>query len=208
MDIIIDKKHHKDLTSYCKLNDITDINDFVNKCFKSGFDTKRYGLIGNTPEVKTIEIEVIKEVPVEVIKEVEKIVEVPGPVREVEVIKEVEKIVIKEVFIQDSVPNLDNIWDKDKLLETIQGLEDDKQRLSTKIDELTNEIQEFSTKTEETAKKFQDKQKSLQTTLQNLRKELKLKDDKILELENKLTTNGIDGQRAVYMSGSNINKTI
>ena len=63
-------------------------------------------------------------------------------------------------------------------------------------------------KTEETAKKFQDKQKSLQTTLQNLRKELKLKDDKILELENKLTTNGIDGQRAVYMSGSNINKTI
>jgi predicted RNase H-like nuclease (RuvC/YqgF family) len=139
---------------------------------------------------------------------VEKIVEVPGPIQQVEVIKEVEKIVIKEVFIQDSVPNSDNIWDKDKLLKTIQGLEDDKERLSTKIDELTNEIQEFSAKTEETAKKFQDKQKSLQTTLQNLRKELKLKDDKILELENKLTTNGIDGQRAVYMSGSNINKTI
>jgi hypothetical protein len=194
MDIIIDKKHHKDLTSYCKLNDITDINDFVNKCFKSGFDTKRYGLIGNTPEVKTIEIEVIKEVPVEVIKEVEKIVEVPGPVREVEVIKEVEKIVIKEVFIQDSVPNLDNIWDKDKLLETIQGLEDDKQRLSTKIDETT--------------KKLQDNQKSLQTTLLNLRKELKLKDEKISELENKLTTPNADGQRAIYMNGSNIKQTL
>jgi hypothetical protein len=194
MDIIIDKKHHKDLTSYCKLNDITDINDFVNKCFKSGFDTKRYGLIGNTPEVKTIEIEVIKEVPVEVIKEVEKIVEVPGPVREVEVIKEVEKIVIKEVFIQDSVPNLDNIWDKDKLLETIQGLEDDKQRLSIKTDETT--------------KKLQDKQKSLQTTLLNLRKELKLKDEKISELENKLTTPNADGQRAIYMNGSNIKQTL
>jgi hypothetical protein len=208
MDIIIDKKHHKDLTSYCKLNDITDINDFVNKCFKSGFDTKRYGLIGNTPEPKTIEIEVIKEVPVEVIKEVEKIVEVPGPVREVEVIKEVEKIVIKEVFIQDSVPNLDNIWDKDKLLETIQGLEDDKQRLSTKIDEMTNEIQEFSTKTEETVKIFQDNQKSLQTTLLNLKKELKLKDEKISELENKLTTPNADGQRAIYMNGSNIKQTL
>jgi hypothetical protein len=194
MDIIIDKKHHKDLTSYCKLNDITDINDFVNKCFKSGFDTKRYGLIGNTPEVKTIEIEVIKEVPVEVIKEVEKIVEVPGPVREVEVIKEVEKIVIKEVFIQDSVPNLDNIWDKDKLLETIQGLEDDKQRLSIKTDETT--------------KKLQDNQKSLQTTLLNLRKELKLKDEKISELENKLTTPNADGQRAIYMNGSNIKQTL
>jgi hypothetical protein len=208
MDIIIDKKHHKDLTSYCKLNDITDINDFVNKCFKSGFDTKRYGLIGNTPEVKTIEIEVIKEVPVEVIKEVEKIVEVPGPVREVEVIKEVEKIVIKEVFIQDSVPNLDNIWDKDKLLETIQGLEDDKQRLSTKIGELTKELSEFSVKTEETAKIFQDNQKSLQTTLLNLRKELKLKDEKISELENKLTTPNADGQRAIYMNGSNIKQTL
>jgi len=194
MDIIIDKKHHKDLTSYCKLNDITDINDFVNKCFKSGFDTKRYGLIGNTPEVKTIEIEVIKEVPVEVIKEVEKIVEVPGPVREVEVIKEVEKIVIKEVFIQDSVPNLDNIWDKYKLLETIQGLEDDKQRLSIKTDETT--------------KKLQDNQKSLQTTLLNLRKELKLKDEKISELENKLTTPNADGQRAIYMNGSNIKQTL
>jgi len=194
MDIIIDKKHHKDLTSYCKLNDITDINDFVNKCFKSGFDTKRYGLIGNTPEPKTIEIEVIKEVPVEVIKEVEKIVEVPGPVREVEVIKEVEKIVIKEVFIQDSVPNLDNIWDKDKLLETIQGLEDDKQRLSIKTDETT--------------KKLQDNQKSLQTTLLNLRKELKLKDEKISELENKLTTPNADGQRAIYMNGSNIKQTL
>jgi len=208
MDIFIDKKHHKDLTSYCKLNDITDINDFVNKCFKSGFDTKRYGLIGNTPEPKTIEIEVIKEVPVEVIKEVEKIVEVPGPVREVEVIKEVEKIVIKEVFIENSVTNVDDICDKSELFEMIEKLENDKQEFSTKIGELTKELSEFSTKTDETTKKLQDNQKSLQTTLLNLRKELKLKDEKISELENKLTTPNVDGQRAIYMNGSNIKQTL
>ena len=83
----------KDVYDYCYLNKVMDINSFVNKCFKQGFDIEKYGLLGKTGDdnEKRVEIEVIREkqveIPVEVIKEVEKIVEV---IKEVPV----EKIVI------------------------------------------------------------------------------------------------------------------
>ena len=97
------------VSAYCSANNIENVDDFVYKCFKQGFDIEKYGFLGKTlnegeKDLKTGGIEekqVIKEVivekrvevPVEVIKEVEKLVEVP-----VEVIKEipVEKIVIQD----------------------------------------------------------------------------------------------------------------
>jgi hypothetical protein len=91
---------------YCELNKIDDIDGFIRKCFDSGFNIEKYGLLGKTlnegekdlktsgVQEKRAEIEVIREirveVPVEVIKEIEKIVEVP-----------VEKVVTKIEYISD-----------------------------------------------------------------------------------------------------------
>ncbi len=45
------------------MNGITDINKFVQDCFKQGFDIERYGLLGGE-----VSGEVSREVTVEVIK--------------------------------------------------------------------------------------------------------------------------------------------
>ena len=76
----IDIKNTKEIYDFCLLNKIMDIDGFINKCFKKGFNIEKYGLIGEdsgkTDGIgeKQTEIEVIREirveVPVEVIKEV------------------------------------------------------------------------------------------------------------------------------------------
>ena len=247
----VDIKNNKEIYDFCMINGITDINKFVQDCFKQGYDIKKYGLLGKTggEEEKRVEIEVIREkrveIPVEVIKEVEKIIEVPVekivevmvekivevPVEKVvEITKEVEKIVEvpieKEVFITD---------DKqiNELLLKIQQLESDKQIFSTKTQELEEEVKKFSTITTEMENIFQNKMskkdveldelrrsldisvdenktKMLETTLQNLRKELSLKNEKIKELENKnkqLESVKID-MGAIYMKGSNLTQNL
>ena len=95
----IEIKDKKEIYDFCMLNGITDINKFIQDCFKQGFDIKKYGLIGDNTE-KIIEY-VDKEIPIEVIKYVEKevIKEVP-----IEVIKEVEKEIVKTVYIEKEVP--------------------------------------------------------------------------------------------------------
>ena len=86
---------HKDLVSYCNLNDVL-ISEVVKKSFTTGFNIERYGLLNsNTPQEKIVEV--IKEVEVEKIVEVIK--EIPGPSTEVEVVKYVDREVIKEVEI-------------------------------------------------------------------------------------------------------------
>jgi hypothetical protein len=105
MEQIFNKSVIQVVSTYCKINNIEDINGFIKKCFDTGFNIEKYGLLGKTlnedeKDLKTgivgekqVEIEVIREVPVEVIKEVEKIVEV---IKEV-----VEKIVTKIEYISD-----------------------------------------------------------------------------------------------------------
>ena len=97
--LTLNKQNQKDLTDYCKLNNIEDIDKFFQKCFKRGYDIERYGLIGDKTE-KIIEY-VEKEIPIEVIKYVEKetIREIP-----IDVIKEVEKEVINTVYIEKEIP--------------------------------------------------------------------------------------------------------
>ena len=103
---------HKDLLSYCNLNDLL-ISEVVKKSFSTGFNIERYGLLNAGQEVKEKEVikELIKyvEVPVVEEKEVIKIEYVDVPVEKiVEIIKEVtvevpvEKIieVIKEVPVE------------------------------------------------------------------------------------------------------------
>jgi len=177
-------------------------------------------------EEKRVEIEVIREirveVPVEVIREVEKIVEI---IKEIEVIKEV----TVEVPVEKIVTKIEYISDKDsenELLLKIQQLEETIFHLN---DDFESERQEFSTKTQELTKIFQDKiskenikvvevekevvvdnskQKMLESTLQNLRKELTLKNSIIDELEtkNKQLESQNNHTPAVYLKGSNLSE--
>jgi hypothetical protein len=122
-----------EICEYCRLNDITDLNAFMVKMLRQGYNSEKYGptpFQSNQKQPEIIEKEVIKEV--EVIKEIEKIIEVPvevikeviverivGPDEKivevpVEIIKEVEKIVevpvevIKEVYVneEEKIKNL------------------------------------------------------------------------------------------------------
>ena len=179
----IDIKNNKDIYEYCMHNGITDINKFVQDCFKQGYDIKKYGLLGKTlnegeKDLKTsgdqekwvkkeIIVEKRVEIPVEVIKEVEKIVEVPVEVIKevktpVEVIKEVEKIVTNVEYIRDE--NIEN--------------------------------------------QLNEKLKLLQETLQKLRSELQQKNEQIKELE-KINRELLNGPNQGYLlRGSNLNRRV
>ena len=82
---IFNKETLSSVESFCKLNNIDDIDSFIKNVFQEGFNIKKYGLLGKTLnegekdlktggiEEKRVEIEVIREIRVEV--PVEKIVE-------------------------------------------------------------------------------------------------------------------------------------
>ena len=177
---IFNKEILNSVDSFCKLNNIDDVDSFIKKVFQEGFNIKKYGLLGKTLnegekdlktggiEEKRVEIEVIREIrveiPVEVIKEVEKIVEVIKEVEKiVEVVKEVtvEKEVIKEVPV-------------DRVVEKIIYTTDDIQinELGGKIAELEEERQIFSTKTEEIEIFFQNEISKKDKELDELRQKL------------------------------------
>ena len=224
----IDKKYHKDILSFVKLNEIEDVDVFVNKCFKKGFDTQRFGLLGGETEIKEIEVEKIVEkiieVPVEKIVEIIK--EVPSPPIEIEVIKYVEKEVVKEVPVEKIVEKIEYIYDKtpteleEKILHLEQELEDERINFSTKTIEMEKIFQnEMSKKNSELdifrqkldISSGENKVKMLENTLLNLRKELQLKITKINELKDKVKN--LEEQlskkiNAIYMKGSNLNENI
>jgi hypothetical protein len=204
-----DIKNFKEIYDYCYLNEIIDINSFIEKCLKQGFDIEKYGLIGEysekTDEIgeKQTEIEVIREirveVPVEVTKEVVKYVEVPVEIiKEVKAIQYVEKEVIKEVPVEkivyiydkkeeNSVPNIDKIGDKPEPI------------IIEKIVEVIKEVDVSGSKV-----------LMLQETLNKLRKELTDKNTRITELEGtikKLEQTNIN-QGAVFMKGSNLTQNL
>lgn len=65
LTIDISKQDYNDLISFCKLNGIELIDDFVKLCFRKGYYTEKYGLLnqGQLPEI--IEREIEKEVVIE-----------------------------------------------------------------------------------------------------------------------------------------------
>lgn len=69
LTINLSTQDHKDLTAFCKLNEIELLDEFVRLCFRKGFYIEKYGLLnqGQLPEVidRELEKEVIKEVVVE-----------------------------------------------------------------------------------------------------------------------------------------------
>jgi hypothetical protein len=175
---------------YCKLNNIEDIDKFISKCFTEGYNINKYGLLGDDSgkiggiEEKQVEIEVIREIRVEVPVEVVKYVEVPIEIiKEVEVIQYVEKEVIKEVPVEIIT---------EKIVNVIQEVP------VPNIDKIGDKP------------KSNDKVLLLQETLQKLRKELTDKNSRITELEeiNKRLESIKVSEGAVYLKGSNINKTL
>jgi predicted RNase H-like nuclease (RuvC/YqgF family) len=197
---IINKKILKAVSAYCKLNNIEDVDDFIKKCFQSGFNIEKYGLLGKTlnEDEKDLKTGIVGEK--QLIKEVivEKKVEVP-----VEVIKEViiEKEIIKEVPVEKIV----TVYDKsgeNELGEKIAKLEEEMSKKDKELDDLR---QNLDIKLDDTNEKL------LQETLQKLRKELTEKNEKIKELtkiNQDLQNTRQNKLNAVFLRGSNINDTI
>jgi predicted RNase H-like nuclease (RuvC/YqgF family) len=204
---IFNKETLGSVESFCKLNNIDDVDSFIKNVFQEGFNIKKYGLLGKTLNEgeKRVEIEVIR-------------VEVP-----VEVIKEVEKIVTKIEYISDKNGETE-------LLLKIQQLEEE---FSTKTTEIGTIRKEFSTKTEEREIFFQNemskkdleldelrrnldinlddnKVKMLQQTVQNLTSEVRELKKKNEELNKQLldTPKQLGDIPAKFHSGSNLNNDL
>jgi len=211
--IKLSNTEHKDLLSYCNLNDLL-VSSVVKDSFTTGFNIERYGLL-NSPS-GTVNKEVIKEVikyvevPVVEEKEVVRIeyVEVEKPI---EVIKEVivEKVVIKEVIkeipVEKIVTKTEYVSDDtqiNELLLKIQQLEDAPPRVVEVIKEVIVE--------KEVGGGDKSKLDALQATVQKIRADNLEKDRLIKEYEK--TIQDIqklqENKQAVYLRGSNLNKTL
>jgi hypothetical protein len=165
---IFNKETLGSVESFCKLNNIDDVDGFIKNIFQEGFNIKKYGLLGKTlnegeKDLKTGGIEE-KRVEIEVIREIR--VEVP-----VEVIKEVEKIVTKIEYISDKNGETE-------LGGKIAELEEE---ISTKTTEIGIIRQEFSTKTTEMENNFQNEISKKDLELDELRRNLdiNLDDNKV-----------------------------
>jgi uncharacterized coiled-coil DUF342 family protein len=179
---IFDKKTLELISKYCETNNILDVDKFVFKCFRQGFDIERYGFLGESNQTEVKEVEVIKYVDREVIKEIK--VEVP-----------VEKI----VYIYDKKT-------ENELDESITKMKEEMSKKDEQLDELRRNLDILK----ETPKENTEETKMLQETLQKLRKEINDKNKQIQELEkiNKDLTDESSKKIAVYLRGSNINQKI
>jgi predicted RNase H-like nuclease (RuvC/YqgF family) len=164
---IFNKTILKSVSEYCKLNSIEDVDGFIKKCFDTGFNIEKYGLLGKTlnEDEKDLKTGIVgeKQVEIEVIREIR--VEVP-----VEVIKEVEKIVTKIEYISDKKIEND-------LNETITKKEEEIDKLSQTLDELRHNLDVPVTN---------DKVYLLQQTIQNLNEQIRNLKKKNEELEKQL----------------------
>ena len=204
---------HKDLLSYCNLNDLL-ISSVVKDSFTVGFNIERYGLLnpmktGGIQE-KQVEKEIIREkrveIPVEVIKEVIKIeyVEVPVEVikevpveKIVEVIKYIDREVIKEVKVEVPVEKIVYIYDKkeEEVVTTLDNICDKPEPIIIeKIVEVIKEVEiikevpievirEVIVEKETTDNSLKPKLDALQNTVQKLKQDNIDKDTLIREYE-------------------------
>jgi len=217
---------------YCRLNDITDLNGFIVKTLKKGFDFEVYGLlektlnegekdlktdiVGEKQVIKEVIVEKRVEIPVEVIKEVivekEVIKEVP-----IEIIKEIEKVVTKIEYISDKT-NENELGGKiaeleENILHLNENFELERKNFSIKTEEMENIFQKEMSKKDKELNELRQSldikldntnEKMLQETLQKLRKELTEKNKKIEDLEKINQRSGNDRINAIFMNGSNL----
>ena len=216
---IFNEKNMQTVSAYCSANNIEDINDFIYKCFRQGFDIKKYGFLGKTlnedeKHLKTDnegeknlsdsrKIGGVQEKWVEREVILEKRVEVP-----VEVIKEVEKIIY--------------ITDDTQVNELLLKIEQLNGEISIKTTEIDRIREEFSIKTEEMENIFQNemskkdlklddnKVKMLQQTVQNLTNEIRILKKKNEDLNKQLLEKPIENDftRARFHGSSNLNNDL
>jgi len=180
----VPKKLKDEIWEYCRLNDISNIDEFIINMIRQGYSVEKFGATPlGTTEVKEVEkiVEVIREVPVE-------------------------KIIEKEVFITDDIQITE-------LTNKLSQLEEEKRIFSTKTTEIDTIREEFSTKTVEMENIFHDNNNSqqLQNTIQSLMKNLRDKNIEIDELNKKLTEqqkNNEMNERAKYLRSSNLDDTL
>lgn len=229
--INLTRKQIKDVSEFCKLNKIEDIDTFLQDCLTKGYEIEKFGLLdGSTPQIIEKEVEKI------VYKEIEKVIEVPVieyvdivkevPVDKViEVIKEVpiERVFVKEVPVEVIVEKEVYITDDQQVKELgskITELENGMSKKEKELDELKHTldellakppveiIKEIPTVVEKTTVDL-TKQKALEETIQKLRNELQLKNKEIKDLTNTIQElQTISGRQSVYLEGSNLNKVL
>ena len=146
----IPKNLKDEIWEYCRLNDISNIDEFIVKMIRQGYTIEKFGstpLGGN--EVKEIEkiVEVIREVPVE-------------------------KIIEKEIFITDDIQITE-------LTNKLTQLEEEKKIFSTKTTEIGTIREEFSTKTVEMENIFHYKLSLKDNEIEKLKSELETEKKKI-----------------------------
>jgi hypothetical protein len=112
----IPKQLHDEIWDFCRLNSITNIDDFIQKCLKKGFHVNKYGATPSQPQ-KTIEK--IVEVPVE--KIVEKIVEVPITVTDEEANKKLAQALLELEEANNKIKSLTEELKKIKSKKDIYG---------------------------------------------------------------------------------------
>ena len=158
----IPKKIKDDIWEYCRINDISNIDEFIVKLIKQGFISEKYG---STPigSPQIVEIEKIVEVTVDVIKEVI-----------------VEKEVIKEVPVEKIVTKIEYISDKQNENELFGKIEQLEENIFQLNEQIVLESKIFSTKTKETAKIFQQEINKKNKEIKNLSSSLeKIKGDSL-----------------------------
>ena len=228
---IFNKQIMQAVSAYCKLNNVEDVDGFIKKCFNTGFNIEKYGLLGKTLNdgEKHLKTDGVQEKWVEKEVVVEKRVEVP-----VEVIKEVEKIVTKIEYISDKTTenelgekiaklmdemskkdeqleefrrNLDELLDKPPVEIIKEVLVQDTRALDELLLErsiLKNKITELENTTKDNSK-----QKALEETIQKLRSELQLKNKEITDLKTAISEiQASQGRQGIFLDGSNLNRTI
>jgi predicted RNase H-like nuclease (RuvC/YqgF family) len=207
----------KSVSEYCKLNSIEDVDGFIKKCFDTGFNIQKYGLLGKTLNEgeKHLKTGIVgeKQVEIEVIREIR--AEVP-----VEVIKEVEKIVTKIEYISDKSGESELFVKIKQLTENIfhlnEQIESERKIFSTKIEEMENNFHyEISNKDKELDELRRNldipvddnKLKMLQQTVQNLTSEVRELKKKNEELEKQLleSPKKVGNIPAKFYGNSNLN---
>jgi predicted nucleic acid-binding Zn-ribbon protein len=176
---IFNKETLGSVESFCKLNNIDDVDSFIKNVFQEGFNIKKYGLLGNTvnkgeKDLKTgivgekqVEIEVIREIRVEVPVEkiVERIVNVTDDTKINELLLKIQQLenrpleiveVVKEVPIDRVVEKIIYTTDDNQINELGEKnakLEIELFENSEQLDELLSKIEhlngEISIKTAE-----------------------------------------------------------
>jgi predicted RNase H-like nuclease (RuvC/YqgF family) len=214
---IFDKTILKSVSEYCKLNDIQDVDGFIKKCFDTGFNIEKYGLLGKTlnEDEKDLKTGIVgeKQVEIEVIREIR--VEVP-----VEVIKEVEKVVTKIEYISDKSGETELLSKIEQLEENIlhlnEELESERKIFSTKTEEMENifhyEMSKKESELDEVRRNLDipvddNKLKMLQQTIQNLTSEVRELKKKNEELKKQLldTPKQLGDIPAKFHGSSNLN---